>query len=305
MTKLLAAGILCLGAPFLSFGQCPAGDPLQILNNTSWAYSIHTPSGGVGAIGTFKAALVAGQPTVNGLQTVNNNGQIARQESFSGRYTIDPDCRGGEILINVNRSAVQLQFYFAANFTKMEFVNDGSDYYLSTQVLSARALALRLAGVVFTGSARKNPPAGCPAGLPNPLNVLTNTWTFRTYNFGFPIVIPVRQFPVPTFAIADTAVAGTFDPTVQLTGFGPTGVISVTETINREGTIFQNGSIDRGVKALGRFLINPDCSGGEIMIMTARQPVQYEFVFADAAFGTMYLLSDSDALLLIGAAEKF
>src|SRR5689334_10122821 len=121
MNKLVLAGLVCLATPFFAFGQVCPNDPL---NGTSWAFSIHTPSGGVASIGQFTATNVAGSLNVNGVQTVNNNGQISRQESFAGRYTLDGDCRGGEILISVGRANAQLQFYFANNRQEMEIVSD-------------------------------------------------------------------------------------------------------------------------------------------------------------------------------------
>ena len=59
------------------------------------------------------------------------------------------------------------------------------------------------------------------------------------------------------------------------------------------------------VKTGGRYIVNADCSGGEIMIMTNYQPIQYEFVFSNSNFSEMFLLSDSDGQMLQGVAKLY
>ncbi len=315
MKKLLFGGLLCLAAPFLSFGQVCAVDPL---NNTSWAFSIHTPSGGIAAIGTFRATNIGGQQNVTGVQTVNNNGQISRQESFSGRYTLDGDCRGGEILISVGRASAQLQFYFANGGLEMEIVSDSTNYYLSPAITLGRLASTifgRNANVTFTGLARKLVPGplACPGG--NPLSILNNTsYGFRTSNFGG---VNLNLPGITFFAPSDTAVAGIFDATAVNNGFGLSGVLAVTETISADGLApaqiplaafaspSNRGGVFRGIKTGGRYIINPDCSGGEIMIMSNFQPIQYEFVFAANDLSQMFLLSDSEGYMLQGVAKKY
>jgi len=289
------------------------------LTGTSWAFSIHTPSGGVAAIGTFRALNIGGQQTVTGVQTVNNNGQISRQGAFSGRYTLDGDCRGGEILINVGRASAQLQFYFANGQLEMEIVSDETNYYLSNAVITGRTAAGPLgrnSNVTFTGLARKLvTPIACPA---QPLSILNNTsYGFRTSNFGPIFIVAPAAAPIALPIYTDTAVAGIFDATAVNNGFGLSGVLGVTETISADGvpaaavpllpfiTPLSRGGVFRGIKTGGRYIINPDCSGGEIMMMSNFQPIQYEFVFASSDLSQMFLLSDSESYMLQGVAKKY
>ena len=315
MRKFILGSLLGLALPILSFGQVCAVDPL---NGTAWAFSIHTPSGGIASIGTFRATNVGGL-TISGVQTVNNQGQISRQEAFGGRYTLDGDCRGGEILISVGRHSAQLQFYFANGGLEMEIVSDETNYYLSNQTILGR-LALtavgRTSNVTFTGLARKLlTSTACAAGT-NPLSILNATsYGFRTSNFGGLFINLPGVAAVPIYT--DTAVAGIFDALAVNNGFGLTGSLAVTETISADGLLpiqvplapfispSSRGGVYRGIKTAGRYIINSDCSGGEIMIMTNYQPIQYEFVFSSSDRSQMFLLSDSEGFMLQGVAKKY
>src|SRR4051794_37424438 len=100
MRKFLLAGLCSLAAPFLAHSQCVA-DPLI---GSNWAYNIHTPTGGVAAIGTFRAISPGFLDVV---ETLNNNGAVTRQAHVNGRYILNQDCRGGEIMIMMSRAAIQ------------------------------------------------------------------------------------------------------------------------------------------------------------------------------------------------------
>jgi hypothetical protein len=135
--------------------------------------------------------------------------------------------------------------------------------------------------------------AQCPAGLANPLQLIDGTtWAF--------------QLESPAFSSANAAV-GIFKP-----HFVPTnppseqGVLAITETVNQNGTL-----VTRLAHIAGRYIIYPDCTGGELFFMLSNQPLQLEFVFGQG-FSLMRLLTDGspevNALgyqVLNGVARRF
>jgi hypothetical protein len=142
--------------------------------------------------------------------------------------------------------------------------------------------------------------AQCPAGLVNPLALIDGTvWAFHLES--------------PAFASSSAAV-GIFKPHfVPTNPFASQGVLTVTETVNQAqfglGTV-----ITRLANVSGRYIIYPDCSGGELFINLSNMPVQLEFVFGQG-FSLMRLLTDGDgstqfsnnngAQVLNGAARRF
>jgi len=136
----------------------------------------------------------------------------------------------------------------------------------------------------------------CPAGLGNPLQLIDGTtWAFHLESPGFP---------------SANAAVGIFKASfVPSNPFASQGVLTIRETVNQNGV-----QITRLANVSGRYLIYPDCSGGELLFMLGGQPLQIEFVFGQN-FGLMRLLSDGDASTQIsntfgfqvvsGQAKKF
>ena len=112
----------------------------------------------------------------------------------------------------------------------------------------------------------------CPAGITNPLQLLTGaTWTFST---------EASQFIPP-----GSALQGYFTASISPTG---QGVLRIVETVNQLMTL---GTITRDAQVSGRYQVYGDCSGGELMFMLNNYAVQYEFVFVNG-FSELYLLSE-------------
>jgi hypothetical protein len=160
-----------------------------------------------------------------------------------------------------NGFAAQLEFVYQSNFEEMYLVTDElNPRYGGTSVL--------------TGEARRT-TTGCPAGLGDPLNILNSTtWSFRT-------------FPAYYANSSGASSVGT------LNAFNlGTGRLTGTETINY-GSF---GPIVRGAQIGGRYIINSDCSGGELIITNRGNPapsLQLEFVFAGPNYKQIYMLNDS------------
>lgn len=117
----------------------------------------------------------------------------------------------------------------------------------------------------------------CPAGITNPLQLLDGTtWTFSTESANFN-------------SNGDASV-GFFKPKfVPTNSFNQQGVLTITETVNQIMTL---GRVTRLAQVSGRYIVYPDCSGGELMFMLSNQSVQYEFVFANN-FSEIFMMSDS------------
>ena len=250
-----------------SFAACPAGtNASQIIQSSAWAFNLK--SGSTSTVRTESGSAVVGffKPLSPGtLQVVvssSNAGATVRRQEAIARYILYPNCTGGELLFYVNGLGFQVEFAFADNFQEMFFVTDDwNARYGGTSSL--------------TGTARKATSA-CPAGLGNPLNILNGTnWSFRTYSAYY------------AFGPGSASV-GVFSPVIT----SGAGRLTGTETINY-GSF---GPIVSHAQLSGRYIIYPDCSGGEIMLMNRGNPVPYlqmEFVFAGPDFGEMFMLNDS------------
>jgi hypothetical protein len=137
---------------------------------------------------------------------------------------------------------------------------------------SALLVAICIAAMAFFA-----PPAracDCPPGLASPLQLIDGqTWVFHTQSGGNPF----GQASIGKFT------AKYKPPTTNFPY--PQGTLVVSETLIHAGTVTRLAGI------AGRYIIYPDCSGGEIMIMLAGQQIQYEFVFANN-FTEMFLLNE-------------
>ena len=142
--------------------------------------------------------------------------------------------------------------------------------------------------------------AQCPAGITNPLQLIDGTvWSFHLES--------------PAFNSASAAV-GIFKPHfVPTNPFASQGVLTITETVNQSPFGAFGTQITRLANVSGRYIIYPDCSGGELFINLSNMPVQLEFVFGQG-FSLMRLLTDGDAStqltangfqVLSGAARRF
>jgi len=257
--------LLTFSAAIASWAACPAGvNPAQIITANTWAFQL--VAGDAGTIGS--AAVGTFAPLPNGILkvviTYSNVGVVTRRQEATARYILYPDCTGGEFLFYVNGLGFQTEFVFVNNFTQIYMVTD----YMNPRIPSTS---------VLTGIARPTTP-GCPPGLGDTLDILKGTtWSFRTFGAYYdngPGASSVGMFT--PFNVAGQG---------RLVG---------TETITYGG----NGPVVRGAQLSGRYLIYPDCSGGEIMLMNRGNPVpslQMEFVFAGPNFREMYMLNDSDS----------
>ena len=120
--------------------------------------------------------------------------------------------------------------------------------------------------------------AQCPA---NPLSLIDGqTWVYQTAE--------------SDFLTSGSSTIGRFTASiVGVTAATPNGrgALTVTQTLVDTGTS-GTPTVTRLATASGRYIVYPDCSGGELMFMLGGYAVQYEFVFL-GGFTEMYLVSDS------------
>jgi len=129
----------------------------------------------------------------------------------------------------------------------------------------------------------------CPAGITNPLQLLDGTtWTFSTQSAN-----PISN--------GDGSVGYFKAKFVPSNAFNQQGVLTITETVNQIMTL---GSVTRLAQVSGRYIVYPDCSGGELMFMLSNQAVQFEFVFGNN-FSEIYMMSDSISTQALQVVQSF
>jgi len=265
MKSLFFSAMVCIiGSLLLSpgaQGQCPGGlaDPLYVINGTTWAFQTQDDDIGDGAVGLFQAhvQLPTGiNPYLTGILTLtmtsNAGGAVTVQQLVTGKYQVNSTCTGGELFFNANQNAYQYAFVFNSGRTEMYMTSNSNDVRSNTSLGP-------YAGNHGKASL-KTTPLGCPAGLANPLYLLDGTtWSFQAVDYvGSSIGIFVAHVQLPT-------------------GINPylTGVLSVTETTSTQGNVYNMQMFP------GRYQIDRDCSGGELLFNTNFNSYHYAFVFAD------------------------
>lgn len=87
----------------------------------------------------------------------------------------------------------------------------------------------------------------------------------------------------------DGAAAGIFTASIGVRGGRPTGILTITNSLN------QNGSITRLETDAGTYQVFDDCSGGTLTFNLSSQPVAYDFWFVqkyvDKASPKLYMVS--------------
>jgi len=298
-TLLASLSFFALGTA--SWGACPAGDPAQLIQGSTWAFQTITGEAalnGSASVGTFRG-LANGQLQIT--ETVSTGGYIMRGAQHSGRYEVYADCSGGQLMFMLNRAFVQLEFVFQSNFEEMYLVSETLPEvnFLAPTRVGPKPKAIVIGrggggGAVLTGIAKRTPVQACPAGVVSPLEILNRTsWAFQTHSAYLAFL-----------EMSGSASVGVLNASVV----NGAGVLSAIETVSGGSP----GTLTRRALESGRYIINSDCSGGELMLMNRgnpSNPVQLEFVFVGANFDEIYFLNDAlpsgNGDLIAGQAKKF
>jgi len=273
MKSFCFLAMACMIAGFLiappAQAQCPAGltSPLYLINGTTWTFQTADDVLGDGALGTFTAQVqlpTSINPYLTGIlnvtMTSNVQGQLTVQQQSVGRYQIDDNCASGELFFHAGQNAYQYAFVF---------FNGRMEMYMTSNNNSVGNVSAGPFGGNH-GKASLKTTFACPTGLADPLYLLNGTaWSFQATDFlGSSVGIFNAQVQPPSSWNSNL-----------------TGQLAVTETTSAAGTVYNNQVFP------GKYLINPDCSGGELDFMTNLNSVRYFFLFAENPT-RMLLLSD-------------
>ena len=276
--------LLAAASPTWAVAACPA-NPLTALAGP-WTFNIQvSPNGldpGTYAItgimnpsaGTDRAGNPIGILTINATSLVNHS--PVRLETDTGRYQINADCSGGTLTFNLSSRPMQYDFWFSADGLTMNIVS-------TTPGIPAIGLATR-------------GPLGCPAGLTNPLNLLSGPYVFSLRSAWF---APILDPTATSYAIAGRFTASTGTDR----GGNPIGLLSITATSQlATGAPSTTTSVTRLEADAGRFQINSDCSGGTLTFNLSSRPIQLQFYFR-ADLSTMDIISTTGPVS-IGVARQ-
>ena len=296
---LLAGAIIALGAPILASAQCVAPkNPTNDLVGQTYAFSVTGTR--IGAIGQF-TVLAGGY--LNITETVvdtsgSTTNVINRLAPAWGRWLSNATCNGGQLQFMLNRE------FFTLNYTKgvgpapglqpILVLSGNDEWYLNGLVPVQKYVLTGCVGPAgrlttappaappscnaitgpspwgpppfagaLAGTAWLSPPKACPAGLGNPVNLLKGV-SLQVTSFGLPTTW--------TFSFTNpNAYAG-----------------DITITFNNPATAPVTYPL------LGRYIMYPDCSGGEFLIYGLRPGFgQFEFIWIDSTFTRFVSLADA------------
>ena len=289
MQRSITIAAICMIVSVLlstpALAQCPAlTNPLQLIDGQTWAFEAMSGGNSIGqaSIGKFTAKYVAPSsllPFGRGMLTVTQSldlpAYVVDQLTSAGTYQIYPDCSGGTLSFNNGLQAITFAFVFTSNFTEM---------YLISTLNSGPEQS-------NWGAAKLVPAFSCPVGTTNPLDVI------KGMTFGF------KLEPATYYQDFATAVAGIFTASEGLSrGANPTTIGTLGGSFTK---IPYLGSPTSLAAISGRYIMETDCSGGSIMFGTAVLPQTLKFIFTNAAFTEMYLLSMDGTNPYAGHSKKF
>lgn len=179
-------------------------------------------------------------------------GSVTRLETDVGGFQVNSNCTGGTIWFNLSSRPMAFDFWFFDSREQIFLVSNSNGFSLAGQALIA--------------------PSACPAGVTNPLQVLTDTFAFTAHGI----------------ANGTYYIAGTFAPAA--------GLLSITASSDL------GGSVTRFESDTGSYTVYPDCSGGQFTYNLSSRPIQYDFWFV-FGFKELYFIS-TNSLAVVGSATK-
>ena len=276
--SLFALGVLALSfTAHQAQAQCPV-NPLLALNG-KFAFQVEGVYPYVyGISGVFTAgpafdraggAIGVLSITASSILGSTERGPVpvsyTRVESDAGRYTLNANCTGGTLVMNLSSRPMQYDFWF---------FDGGRQLYLVST----------LGGRPATGRAAVA-PNGCPAGLANPLQLLGGPTTFVAHG-------------IDIFFLTSNANYGIAGVMNGVDASGTVGKLAITATSN----LGFDGSVTSQENDAGRYQVNADCSGGSLFFNLSSRPVQFDFWYADG-FQQLYFISTSGPPVL-GVASR-
>jgi hypothetical protein len=273
---LLTGALLALATPFMASAACPAGKTgANVLDNQTRVIS-----------GTDFVGIITFLPGGTSTGVVTLAGGAYRQAAFSGRWMFDQNCENGMIsilngkfggtrnFVNVNAAGVIGDSVIPGIYDSLRPPPDGP-----------RPPASGVRGLVITFYG--TPVTACPAfTLNNPLNALANTgWLYSAT--GEPSGAFVATLPNPNSGVLNIG-RGLLAPN-QVASLP--GRPMPAQLLLRDDYVTQ-----------GRYTMNSNCNGGELLFMLNGQYRQFEFFFTDDKLNRMVFVSDAPNSNAIGSA---
>lgn len=230
-------------------GGCAVA-PLSLLNGP-WTFNVQTltkPFDGaqITVAGRWVASVGADR-LGNPVGLLNINATTLRTSFFGHPDPTRLESDYGSFQINADCTGGTLTMNLSSYPMQYDFWF--YDNYQKMYIVSTRP------GRGATGSASLG-VQGCPAGGANILDLLNGSYSFRAQR-------------VPNFTIEPFGIAGIF------TVAPSPGSLSIRAT----SSVGLSGSIARLEGDVGRYQINPDCSGGVLQFNLSSRPAQYQFYF--------------------------
>lgn len=242
---LAMLGVAFLSAP-LAFSQCTV-DPLT---GSRWTFNAqataHQPENPPQIDHDFA---IAGQAFAqNGKLDILATSIIRRSptrlERDAGSYTLNANCTGGTITMNLSSYPMQYDFWF---------FNGGRSLYMISTINGKQAV----------GSATRAPLA-CPVTITDPLDALTATYTLKLQGL---IEDPYA------FAFAGQMTASGAQPNIP--SWLRVGRLDIIATSN----LTRGGSVTRYERDRGSYGVADGCTHGTLTFNLSSFPVQYDFFF--------------------------
>jgi hypothetical protein len=295
-TRLLAGALIALGAPILASAQCVAPvTPENALVGQNYVFSVAGTR--IAAIGTFTGfanGYLAITETVVDTSGSNTN-QVNRLAPASGRWMSNATCNGGMIQFMLNREF--FSFDYTLNTTTKAITLTGRDESYRGALAPVQHYVLQVCAPTIGIVPGPPPTSACQGGIsgqptnpgqpigwaqPNDVSRITGTATIN----------PPKACP-----------AGLGNPLNLLKGFSvvlgnSVGVFSFLNPAAYSGDITFSGFSP--TYTAGRYIIYPDCSGGELLLMGNRTSAtslsnaftQLEFVFTNTNFNVLLAVAD-------------
>jgi hypothetical protein len=292
--------------------------------------------GAINAIGTFQAfpgGYLALTETVVDLSGSNSQ-VISRMAPASGRWMSNPTCTGGMLQFMLNREFYDMTYTVSTVGGQQRLTIDALlsqdrnhqfalapvQAYVVTGCVGPGVPAVSVGAPAapppscnaitgpsawapppligrITGTAFANPPSACPLGQGNPLTILKDKILSGTISTGDTFTA-VASFLNPNAYSGDLTIVrklsfndATGRPVLAMNQTVPTTPINPNLPINWFTTYPAELSY-------GRYIIYPDCSGGELLLMGGLGTYrQLEFVFTNSTFTTIATVVDGSPTL--------
>ena len=314
--RFLATAALAVVTPILASAACPAGltgDTYFVKQKVAFRFLVSQfgtnslgPSGNgsltttIGVFVGLPGGLLDVTFTRADLRGSSGPLDVVRRVPGSGRWMVAPDCASGMLWINFDRKNYTINIVISPTGEITVAPNPPVNPQVPGVGMPNPAFVALKGIMAYDENGNEvdatfsiGPPMTCPP-IGNPLNLLNG----MTYNFtGISNDATFDADGNFYWGVDEGTFTGVFNG-----GYAGTLIINnrmiTFPGINaspRDGSPVDIPYMPR-YTTYGRYIIYPDCSGGELLFNDQNRPRQYEFIFADPAFRTIWYVSDYETL---------